>query len=488
MHGVEKLLKHRRRDLKTASIPSTVGALLWSFRYCFSLPSFDSFVTLVTGFILCPGRHSISRVIQAGLPSAPRKHHSTLYRFLSRGRWLADSLGHMLFHLLLPLLPAEILAIVDDTLCHRSGPHLFGAGMHHDASRSTYGRGTAAGRRVEFAFGHNWVVLGIWVPVPWLARRGLAVPILFRLYRSKKRCPTAEYRKRTEIAVELLSLLAQWLPPGRRLHVTGDAEYFCRTVIRGLPDGVAGTGPLPMGAALFELPGPYGGRGRRPTKGKRLPTPKALAADRSAAWVKLVLPIYGRNVDILVKTLVCLWPTVAGHRPVRVVITRDPKGRIEDRVYGCTDAKRSVEEILSIFSRRWSVEVAFRDAKQAMGIEDPQNGWWRRKSGTKAPKKRPGPNPRGHRGETATEHTFPLIFAAYGIVIVWYLQHGDRAADVAQARREAPWYAHKTGVSFEDMLAALRREIWAARISANPLLRRVLKNVWDLLPRWLLAA
>jgi len=53
----------------------------------------------------------------------------------------------------LPFLPENIEAAVDDTLCHRTGPHIFGAAMHHDSATSTDGGG--GGRRAGFAFGHN---------------------------------------------------------------------------------------------------------------------------------------------------------------------------------------------------------------------------------------------------------------------------------------------------------------------------------------------
>ncbi|MGH6932575.1 MAG: hypothetical protein ACREEE_09100, partial [Dongiaceae bacterium] len=72
--------------------------------------------------------------------------------------------------------------------------------------------GTTTGAHVSFSFGHSWVVLALWVPLPWNAERGIAVPILFRLYRPKKRCPEGKYRKRTELAAELLAILASWLP------------------------------------------------------------------------------------------------------------------------------------------------------------------------------------------------------------------------------------------------------------------------------------
>jgi len=471
------------------TLPSSLQVLLVGFVPCFTRPGFDNFATLITGWIVCPARHHISRVIQAASgDSMPEKHHASFYRFLSHGSWAIDALGEVLFHLLLPWLPLQITMILDDTLCHKGGPHLFGAAMHYDAHASTYGRGTSQGRKGVFAFGHNWVVAALWLPLPWNPRRGLALPLLIRLYRSKKWAPAGQYRKRTEIAAEMVKLLAGWLPDDRSLHLVADAEYACKTVVRHLPDKVSFTGPMTMDAALYDPPGPYRGRGRRRLKGKRLVSPKQLVAQTSTPWKKLTLTIYGREVTLLVKAQQALWYTVAGSQRLSVVVTRDPAGRLRDGAFFSTDEESSARDILVQYARRWEIEVAFPNAKQTMGLEDPQNGWWRRKAGTPRPKKRPGPNPRGKKGETTVNHTLMLVFTAYALVVLWYLEHGNRQDDVARVRREAPWYRHKHTPSFTDMLAALRRQIWGARLSRHPALKPGCDKINDLLPQWLLAA
>jgi len=360
--------------------------------------------------------------------------------------------------------------------------------MHYDAHASTYGRGTSQGRKGFFAFGHNWVVAALWLPLPWNPHRGLALPLLIRLYRAKKRCPAGHYRKRTEMASELVKLLAGWLPDDRSLHVVADAEYACKTLVRRLPDKVSFTGPMTMDAALYDEPGPYRGRGHRRLKGQRLVSPKQLAARTSTPWRTLTLTIYGLEVSLLVKELQALWYTVAGTQRLSIVVTRDPAGRLGDRAFFSTQDESSESDILVQYARRWEIEVAFRNTKQAMGLEDPQNGWWRRKAGSPRPKKRPGPNPRGQKGETAVNHTLILVFTAYALVVLWYLEHGNSEDDVARVRSEAPWYRHKHTPSFNDMLAALRRQIWIARLSRHPVLKPVCDKIDSLLPQWLLVA
>ena len=95
------------------------------------------------------------------------------------------------------------------------------------------------------------------------------------------------------------------------------------------------------------------------------------------------------------------------------MVTRDPKGHIDDRAYFSTLDELPPERILEQFARRWEIEVAFRNAKQSLGLQDPQNGWWRRRKGSPKPKKKPGPNADDVRGHQAAEHTFALALAAF---------------------------------------------------------------------------
>ena len=171
-----------------------------------------------------------------------------------------------------------------------------------------------------------------------------------------------------------------------------------------------------------------------------------------------------------------------------MVVTRDPKGRFADRAYFSTDPNRSEEAILVQYARRWEIEVGFRNTKQALGLEDPQNGWWHRPKGSRRARKRPGPNARERVGEMAINHTLATAFAAYALSIIWYLNHGKPDQDVATVRAEAPWYRHKTRPSLNDMLAAVRRELWASRLSQHPGAIPGAAKLAATLPHWLLSA
>jgi len=473
-----------------AALPASLLNLLIPLAVLLRPGNYENFLTAMVGWILTRGRHTVSGALRAHGPGVIEKHFSTIYDFFSRGRWSPDVLGEALFGILLPRLPGMIHVLIDDTLCRKTGPHLWGAGMHHDAVASTYGRFGATARHVAFAFGHNFVVLALWIPLPW-SESGIALPILFRLYRSKKLAPTAEYRKRTELARELLNILRGWNGDhgtGKRILVLADAEYSCKTLMQEKPEEVDFLGPLPRKAALFDRPPPRTKRRGPPCKkGNRLPSPGEWAKDESP-WQKICVPMYGKRVSILIKTRVCLWYGVTKIRLIRVVLTRDPTGRLADRAFFSTDPKMPARLILSIYSRRWPLEVTFHDVKQFLGLEDPQNGWWRRPSGSSAPEKKAGPNPQGDRGRRAVERTVPAIFFTYTLVYLWYLDHGHPEQDTARAHAAAPWYRSKKAPSFPDILATLRWEILRGKIQANPDLARVTQQIELVLHEQLRAA
>jgi len=454
-------------------IKSSIERLFVNYEDTFTQPSLRNFTALAKGWILCSGRHSISRVIQF-IPEGWGTNHSRYYNFFSRAKWVADDLSMSLVPMVLQLIPEEmpVFATIDDTLAYRSGAHIWGAGMHYDPLKSNYGRGTK--RIASLAFGHSWVIVSLLVPVSWSQDRLLAVPVLFRLYRSKKMCPTNEYRKRSELAADLVELLCRWLPSTRHLHLLGDDEYATKIVAKriaflekevttnkrrwSLPEKIVLCGPMHMQAAFYAPPTSYQGRGRPRTKGPRLPSPRMLAV-HSIPWETRVVHIYGRDVEIQTKTQVGLWYTSTGTRVVRMIVTRDPKGRIDDRAYFVTDPTMTVSDAIISYSHRWCQEVVHRNLKQYFGLDDPQNGWWRRPGGQRKDNRLPGPAPHKSRGIRAATRTVPFVIVVYATVEIWYLTHGHPADDVARAQSRAPWNINKCEPSFADRLAAARREI-----------------------------
>ena len=165
-------------------VPESFLGLLAAFAGCFGAPSYRTFELLVVGWVHCLGRRTITAVALAS-GGAGHRHISVFHRFFSRAVWVLDDLGRVVFVLAATWIPAgqPLYVVVDDTLARKGGKGVALASMHHDPLLST-------ARKPFFSFGHVWVVLALWVPLPLGGARGFALPILFRWAGRQARGPT----------------------------------------------------------------------------------------------------------------------------------------------------------------------------------------------------------------------------------------------------------------------------------------------------------
>jgi len=89
-------------------------------------------------------------------------------------------------------------------------------------------------------------------------------------------------------------------------------------------------------------------------------------------------------------------------------------GRRRDDCFFSTGRTLKPPQILETFALRWPLEVCFRDVKQFLGVEDPQN-----------------------RASKATQRTAPLICYIYDLVLLWHVESGHRLTP--QSAIERPW-------------------------------------------------
>lgn len=440
-------------------LPSTFVGLLVAFEPCFHAPSYRTFSLLVAGWIHCRGRRTITAVAVAS-GGVDCCHISVFHRFFSRATWSLDGVGQVVFRLALRWIPAEqpLVVLIDDTLARKTGKGVGLATMHHDPLLSS-------ARKPFCSFGHVWVVLALWVPLPMGEQRGFALPVLFRLYVGAKRGGTkdapgrprrgtrqqaaeqapAKHPRPTKLALarELVALVAGWAA-GRPVYAVVDSAYAARPLLEGRPANVHVLSRLRPDAGLWARPGRRrpGQRGRPRRKGHRLPTPKGMAATRRR-WDPLPVTLYGRQVTPLVFGCTALWYGALRDQPVRIVVVRDPSGRRRDEAFFCTDLTVDHAFILEGYARRWTIAVAFHDQKQFLGFEDPQN-----------------------QTATAVARTAPLAGIVYDLVLLWYaarLQQG-----LATGWPARPWYRSKSTPSFLDMLTAVRHDPWSVHFSDPP--------------------
>jgi DDE superfamily endonuclease len=409
-----------------------LATLVESFGDCFHPQVFSTFQSLIAGWIVCLGPHTISEVWQAtGL--AAKRHHDTAYAVFHSAAWEWDDLGIILATLILThLVPGGVVWIaVDDTLCHKRGAKVAFGGIFLDAVLSSK-------RHKTFRFGLNWVVLGIAVPIPMRADRYFCLPVLWRLYRKKGQ---TGHKPRPQSAAELARKLAQ-ANPDRTFWLVGDSAYVNAALLQGRPANLQVIGPLHWKAALFERPGPRQPKqkGASRKKGERLPTPKAMIEDTQrypAELIEIAFPQVTRELRVQVIRDI-LWYRGSQTDPIGVVLVRDRLGQWRDEALVTTDPSVSAAFVIQGYCRRWSVELAFFDSKQHLGLHEPRV-----------------------RSEPSVERAHPMAWFLESLVILWYCVDGHRGS---QVERDRPWYTKKVTPTFTDMLGALRLQMWEHKI------------------------
>src|SRR4051812_38530166 len=85
-------------------VPETLLSLLAAFAPCFTAPTFRTFNLLVSGWLQCRGRRTVTGlVIAAG--AVGQRHISVFHRFFARAQWSLDALGQVVFRLALGWIP-----------------------------------------------------------------------------------------------------------------------------------------------------------------------------------------------------------------------------------------------------------------------------------------------------------------------------------------------------------------------------------------------
>lgn len=409
---------------------ATLLSVLEALRIVLTKPSFGNLLVIVCGWLQTQGPHAITEaLVVTGV--AGRRHHEAFHRFFSRARWDPDQMGVWLFRRLEPFIAGDVVRVViDDTLAPKKGPHVFGISSHVDAVRSTR-------KHRVFCFGHCWVVLGVVMRVPF-SRRTWALPVLFRLYRGKKETASheAQYAKKTELARALLDKFASWVGD-RRIEVTIDAAYCNATVTHGLPASIILFGAMRPDAVLTAAPEARsaGAKGRTKLRGVPLPKPVQVAEDSARPWKMAKAFLYGKTTKVRYKTFTAQWYRACGIGLLRIVVVVTDHGQIPYRVFFSTDPSLDVVRILETYAGRWGIEVFFREAKQLLGFADSSA-----------------------RLERAVRRVAPLVGLLYTTLVVWALET-HRARGFVASLPPRPWYTHKTGLSFADILREARRAI-----------------------------
>ncbi|MBN1941717.1 MAG: transposase [Phycisphaerae bacterium] len=174
----------------------------------FTRPGANIFSALLTGWILCTARRTVTAMIPLADPFCCRAHDA-YHRFFPDAKFSLAELWKILARLLIAMFtPKGVIPLaLDDTLFHRSGRKVNGAGYWRDAVRSTK-------TKIVYAWGLNLAVLTLQVQPPW-GGEPLGLPINMRLHRKNE-------KTLIELAAEMIEEVAAWCP-SRKFRVVADA-------------------------------------------------------------------------------------------------------------------------------------------------------------------------------------------------------------------------------------------------------------------------
>jgi hypothetical protein len=444
-------------------IPS-LDALVDVLRPAFTQPSFLTGCELLLGWLMCLGKHTLSRVAQNVHPEVVPDHTQRhgldrYYNFFERSAWTPKALAYRVAVLIVTRLEflGIITLLVDDSLAHKRGKSVWGLGWFRDAVASTR-------KRVATAPGHNWVVVAVAVYLPGGDAPVLALPLVARLHVPGKGQPTCP-----ELARQLLAEVLEWFPE-RRFSLVADGAYASKRLLADLDERVTFVGRMRGDAAVYDPRVPKvkaSQRGRKAQKGPRLPKPREAAAkaDRkrtaTGQWVWQAVPVtvYGCARQLQAFAYEAVWPTVLGTRPIQVVVVRDPERRLRDAYLFTTDLDASLEWVITQFAWRWSIEVLFRSSKQVLDIEAPQH--WSRES---------------------VEKLAPWVWSMQSVIMVWYITAGRQLPEAAELRAlmgdwDSEW-------SLRHMIQVLRRAILNATINPDSADEAQLREMVQTLKNW----
>ncbi len=415
-----------------SSLPRHIAIVFNAFSTLFTLPTWEHTQIMLIGAILCQGARRVTSVLRVmGLSQENRfeKYH----RVLNRAKWNSLDGAKILLGLLVSLVPTSLplLIVVDDTIERRSGKKIKAKGCYRDACRSTEDV-------VVTCFGLKWVCLMLIVTLPW-CQRPWALPFMTILAPSKK-CNEKRGRvHKTSIDWTILAIriIVRWLK--RSFVLIGDGGFACvRLGHVCLKNNVTLISRLRLDAALYEFaPSPIPGQlGRHREKGDRVISLKKLAEDTTQPWRDAEIAWYGgEKKSVRLLSGIHLWYS-PGEKPlpIRWVLVFDPEKNTAEAFFS-TDLKLAPEQIVHWFVLRWNIEVTFEETRAHLGVET-QRQW----------------------SDKAIARTTPCLMALFSLTCLFAI---EMLKSQTLPILSTAWYNKKSEATFSDILAFVRRSIWA---------------------------
>ena len=316
-------------------------AILSVFRPLFNSQNYPLFCAFIMGFILHPGRKTVTGICQA---NGSKKRYWSLVKFLSRGKWDANELAIMMLKRLQNIFE-DWVYVYDETHAAKTGKSQFGLHFFRNHKYQKRNRNQS-----KFHWGHQFAALG-------LLCLSASQAILFPVWVKMLIPGDADLS-----SLAILKSIFSYIPVGL---VIMDRGFNKRKVFKALLSYEHHIlCRAKSNSVFYYLPKPeeQPRRGRKRKYGKRVCVPKMRFQN---------MTVDGETVSVahaIVHTKIC-------PQKVRLVIKRTkPKKSKPYRYFMVytTDLELPVETILHYYRLRWELETAFRDTKQNFGFHEYQ--------------------------------------------------------------------------------------------------------------------
>ena len=425
----------------------TFQLALQAFSCEMTSPAFRNFSQIIAGWIFAAHHTIAGALLSSGV--AGTRHHSAFYRTFSKNVWdceqvgwnLAESIIQRHLNLYGSNRPVDIL--IDDTNTKKSGRKIHGTAWQYDATAKTAGKKTST-------WANNWVVLAILTEPFSESDKRVAMTVQARMYVPPKSVEKYKltYRTKLQLSKEMVQALCEQYPD-LKFRLLTDAAYGLGEMLKDLPSNCVVVSRLRCNARLYQPWKPdmeakqeKHGPGRPRKHGQRLPKASDIFENRKKTC--RTLRLYGKAKKLEWVTFrACLYQSPDCE--MRVVVVRmvdEASGKAEPPVtFYSTDLKMNAASVIESYSKRWAIEETFQEAKEYLGLEEPQC-----------------------RSRKSVERLVPSILYLHSIL---WQNAGEEGLEREAVARKAPWNRSTENLSLGDIISILREKHLEEIIKSN---------------------
>jgi hypothetical protein len=291
---------------------------------------------------------------------------------------------------------APIVLAIDDSLLPKTGKKILESGYYRDPLGPPF--------HTNLIRALKCVQISMALPDPNNPKRARMIPVAFKIIPKLAKLPKGatqeqqaqheQLRQRNTVAFHAVGLLDQLrkfidahVPKGKKrtLMLCGDGHFSVEHLLRHLPHDTHYLGRTrgdmhlrqPAQPSVSKSP-----KGRKPSYGKKLPTPDELRKDTSIPWEEFQIKTGHGQTRVRFKHIAKAKWHVTGEKQVLQIIVLAPF-RFKKKKNGpwcytqpafllCTDAHQSPQELIQTYLWRWDIEVNFKEQKQLLGIAQAQ--------------------------------------------------------------------------------------------------------------------